>query len=177
MSKQKRSETISAIADLFDISVVTTRGWVRRGLPHDRRGGKLFFSAPEVANWLRQHPEFGHGPGRRAEPESAELQAVRLRKLTAMADLYELRNAVDSGELVNVADFSAEMAEVAEKVKRPLLQLGAVLSPQLVGLSAGEIEQVLRDRMIEILRPLDAPLKICRRYNDADRKPLTENFP
>ena len=151
MSKPKRSDTISTTADTFDIAIVTIRKWTRAGCPHDRRDGRLFFNPAEVAHWLREHPQYGHGPGRRQEPESAELQEVKLRKISALADMYEVRLALARGELMSVDDWERDAADWAESIKRPLLQLPATMAAQLAGLSAAEMEKLITERIEQIL--------------------------
>lgn len=53
---------LSGVAVTIDVAVATVALWVKRGLPHKRKGFKYYFDTQEVAQWLRNESnrKYGH---------------------------------------------------------------------------------------------------------------------
>ena len=72
--------------------------------------------------------------------ESEDLDQARLRKESAMARNWELRNQQLEGDLVPIADVERGRVERVSMVRNRLLGLPASVAPRLAGMDAAKIE-------------------------------------
>ena len=102
-----RGETLAGILDVFKVSPMTLLRWRRRGLPFTVRNRRHYFSAGEVAAWLREHPRFNHGKGHPKPKESAadlrELQEIE----NVMAYIEKTDSSMDVQDFFDPADHDA----------------------------------------------------------------------
>lgn len=120
--------------------------------PHTRlKNGQIRVDAGELAAWGRTH-NINFRPGRPSEAgESPDLEAVRIRKETAMAENWEHRNSILKADHVPVADVKALWGERVAVAKNKLIGLGAAVAPQCEGHDAGTIQGIIEHRVNNIL--------------------------
>jgi phage terminase Nu1 subunit (DNA packaging protein) len=113
-----RAETLAGILDVFKISTMTLLRWRRRGLPCSVRHGRHYFSAGEVAAWLREHPNLNHGKGR----PRPELSADELRDKQEIENVTRFLEAHKEFKSLTVMDFFP-IEDEAEKLTTPRRRL------------------------------------------------------
>jgi len=157
MANIKRNDTSSDVADLFDVHEKTIRqGWVKRGCPHERREGRLYFDAGEVAAWMQAEGVTGK-PGRPDGETSPALEAARLRKTDAMARNWELRNLVSEGQLIDLDTVTQRFGNVGASLRSSLESMGEQIAHLVVGKTATEAATIIDT---ETARRVDAALNI-----------------
>ena len=113
--KITRAETLAGILDVFKVSPMTLLRWRRRGLPCSVRNRRHYFSAGEVAAWLKEHPSLNHGRGR----QKPELSAAEQREEQEIENVTKYLEA-HKGEFksLTVSDFFP-IEDEAEKLTTP----------------------------------------------------------
>jgi phage terminase Nu1 subunit (DNA packaging protein) len=87
----------------------------------------------------------------RGKEKAGDLEETKLRKLTAEADLAELKVSVQRGELVPIAGIRADGQSIGFAVRAALEKLNHELPPALAGRTAAEISVHLRRRIRDLL--------------------------
>lgn len=81
-----------------------------------------------------------------------ELLRAQIRLTEAKAALAELKYDQESGKLVSQKEADRERAEEIANVKAKLLGLPVKVAPRCAGLSAREIEGILRTEIYAVLK-------------------------
>jgi hypothetical protein len=103
----------------------------------------------EVAAWLKAEGMSGK-PGRPTGTGSEDLDAARLRKESAMADNWIIRNQQAMGDLLDKSEVEAGRVERVKVVRNRLMACGASLAPQCEHRTASEIQGIIDDHMREV---------------------------
>lgn len=93
-------------------------------------------------------------PGRPAAPGGEDLEAVRIRKETAMAVNWEHRNREIEKITVNKEEYRRHWMNEIVTIKNKCRGLGASIAPGCVGRDAGEIQGIIDGRVEQIFREL-----------------------
>jgi len=152
-----RNKTTKEIADVFDVHITTVNKWIQSGCPHDPRpkGTKQScqLDEGEVASWLKEKGLTGKA-GKPKGPQSAEKEALELRKLLAITLKHERENAEHEGRLIDVEQERARDLQKITVVKNKFSNLGQSLSSTLVGMNAAEIQATIEISVNDILKQL-----------------------
>ena len=154
-AKTDRQMEAAELAEALGVNVWTVRKWISEGCPCDKPGGNKpnRFNETEVAAWMRRAGKTGE-VGRPRKPGTDDRNAAELRKLNAMADHWELKNAQVRGQLYEAQEVDREWGNVGQVIRNGFQSLAAGVAASLVGLTAQEIEQRLEERVNDILRHL-----------------------
>lgn len=152
-----RESTVDDVSNELGVHGHTVRGWIKRPLnpcPHERKGGRdLRFDIAEVRAWMTTNGVTGQ-QGRPPGPSSANLEAAKLRKESALADKYEIQVERERGQVVPFSEVKARWVELITTAKNKLLGVPSAAAPLCVGRDAGEIQTILEDRINEALSEL-----------------------
>ena len=85
------------------------------------------------------------GPGGKATPATAELNAEKLRLAKQQADKIELQNAAARGELVKATDAERAWAAVLREVRAAMLAVPSRCGATLPHLTAHDIAEIDRE--------------------------------
>lgn len=156
MARAIRNLTTSELCDELSISQTTLKRYIREGMPHTKSGpgrGNLFDPA-ECAAWMQSNSLTGE-PGRPRSEASKDRESEELRKITAMADNWEIRNARELAELLPVAEVKARWARVAHEVRGKILNVAATVAPAIMGMSPREATEEIDRHLREALETID----------------------
>src|SRR3954463_14072305 len=108
------------LADFLGVSLPTVDGYVRRGCPFVERGSKgreWRFNSKAVVDWLRaQDVEQALGA-----TDTPDIEAARLRKVLAEAQLAELELARQRGASISQQFFHSFITAAFTRVRTKLL--------------------------------------------------------
>jgi len=134
-------KTQEELAKIFGISPRTVRYWEKEGLPKTRQG---YFNISDVQEWRNNHDK------RRVKKQKEEdKDEAKYRKFKAL--LAELEYKRKTKQLVPVAEVEKNNIDKILTIKTRLLALPNAVAPQVVGLEAKEISEILRKRIEEII--------------------------
>lgn len=129
------------------------------GLPKRGNGRESHYVWPEVLQWylaykiaLAMPKEQGLSEPDRAEKEAYN-EAAR-RKLSAEADLAELKLSRERGEVVGVQDVEKAVAGISANVRARLLSMPSKLASLLVGQTRPKIKAKIEFEVNEALNEL-----------------------
>jgi len=90
--------SLSAVADHFNANRKTVARWMREGLPHFRRGGRIFVDLERAAEWVAEHERDEAD----ALPRAKVLHPTdpRYRERQARAALINLKGELASGQSI-----------------------------------------------------------------------------
>lgn len=140
------------LGEFFGVSATTIRNWVNAGCPvfeRGSRGNPHVFDSAAVFEWRMseiQRDADSKTPGRNFE-------AARARAVAARAGIMEMNLAQRRGELVEVAEAAAIVAKEYAIVRAGFISLPKI-APRLAFKKIPEIEELLADRVNEILTEL-----------------------
>lgn len=112
-------------------------------IPKRRSDGRL--SVEEFRGWMEEH-----GIGADTEEEMTEKEALEVRRLKAVCDGLEFKNAVERREYLHKDEVRRQVAEAAHVLKRAMRSLKGSLAPAVAGLSV-EDAAVAIDKSVEEL--------------------------
>lgn len=146
-----RMVTLNECALIFGVADNTVRRWVAKGCPVIEKGNLVNswkLSTADVSSWLVNQ--------KKASGENGEdLDAAKLRKMTAEADLAEMDAAVKRGELVPINDVAAAVADQFSACRAKLFSLPVKLAPVVAAASdANEVRDLLEGAMREAVDEL-----------------------
>lgn len=127
----RRSATVKQVADGFDVAEKTVRQWAKDGCPHDGGGSSATpyaFDQTEVAAWMRMGGKTGK-PGRPVQKGGEGRSEADLRRLNAMADHWELKNAALRRQVILAVDVDTEWGHIMQVVRNGIQNLGATILP------------------------------------------------
>ncbi len=144
--------TVDELAALIEIDARTVYRHARdEGLPRVRRG---VYPVAECVQWYLRRSLDGKGPT--GDPE---LDAERLRLVTAQADQIELKNAQTRGELLDAEMVAGAMSQLLAICASQLDVLGPRASGRLTMKTAAEILITLRDECTDIRSAITAEVE------------------
>lgn len=146
MSKTYRTLTEMELCEQVGISPTTLRRYRKAGVPYTRGAtlAECRYDASEVARWMQDQGltgELGGNNGRKSKDKQAE----ELRKLSAMADNWEIRNQKLLGVLLPAHAVEQDRVRFALSIRSAMMAIPAAMAGSLVGLEAAEIERRLDD--------------------------------
>jgi hypothetical protein len=149
-----RVESIRSLARLVGRSEATVRKWIKRG---DWPFGKGPFEAEPVRRWMEIHLQ--RDPAQRyhdaqkgigAKPLN-ELEQARKANFEEAGQIRRLRRLELEGKLHDVAACEAQWRRAIVGIRNALTRsLPRALSIELVGRARGEMERIIRDRMVAV---------------------------
>lgn len=143
-----RTKTAQQVAEELGVKLSAIRRHMMEGAPHTNqgRGRPALFNTMEYAAWRSKTGKTGR-PGRPIRSGDEDLDAAKLRKETAMADHWELRNAIQRREMVTVADVERLGGEVFRVLAAKLQGLPAGLVPRLEGRTPHEQMSIIGEAL------------------------------
>ena len=94
----------------------------------------------------------GHVSGKASA--DCELKVQRLRKITAEADRITMENRLRSGQLLDAGEVKESIIRCFSAARGEFLKMPSDMAPQLEGLSAAKINELLRKEVFAILTRL-----------------------
>ena len=122
--------TLADAALIFGVADNTVRRWVAKGCPVIEKGSLASawkLSTADVSSWLVAQKK---GSGETGE----DLDAAKLRKMTAEADLAEIDAAVKRGELAPISEVAAEFAGMVTAARAKMFSIPTKLAPILASM-------------------------------------------
>lgn len=153
LQSKRKTNVIDAAGEL-SIDPQTFRRYIREGCPADKVGKSYLVYVPEAAKWMAENGKSGL-PGIHAEDirasESPTLEAVRIRKETALSERYEIQTAKEKGHLIPVDAVQQWLVRNLISARNHLLGLPAKIVVAIAGRDAAEqqaiIEQFIRESL------------------------------
>ena len=145
-----RNLTVLEAAGELSLHPETLREYVREGCPATKRGNSFYVSVPEVLVWMKANGRTGK-QGVRPQDESPDLESVRIRKETALAEKYELQTARERGELVPVSQVQQWIIRNLQSARNHLLGLPAKAVVAMAGRDSAEQQSILEQLIRESL--------------------------
>lgn len=149
LQNRRKSSVLDAAGEL-GVDPETLRRYIREGAPHDSRNGKHFVDVPEVMQWMQSNGRSGK-QGIRPDDESPDLEAVRIRKETALAEKYELQTAKERGQLIPVEATQQWLIRNLTSARNYLLGIPAKAVVLMAGRNAAEQQSILETLIREAL--------------------------
>lgn len=135
------------------LTAATLTRYAKQGCPHkaDHRG--RMYDVDDVREWMKENGISGKpGTQKKCPSENANaMEEAKLRKEQANALSIEIRNRKAMGELIEASEAKALTVRLALVTRTAMIQLAANIAPQLVGLTAQEIEEDLEEKIREEL--------------------------
>ncbi|MCE9591140.1 MAG: hypothetical protein K8S99_11510 [Planctomycetes bacterium] len=157
-SKPDRRLPTADAAAVLGIAIGTLRKWVALGCPHstDKPPAQGYlFSAPEVRKWMADAGRTGLS-GRPRSEGSKVMLAARIRKESALANLYEGQVRRAAAHLLDADDVRREWDRTTALIRATIEPLGASLAPLIHGKTVPEIQVILDNTIADALRRLAA---------------------
>ena len=156
--------TKKEVANSFDISIRTVSNWIQDGMPVRKDG---HYDLLEIKNWKLMREQRNTLKRRekkkknRSENEGTNGQSEKdldaknvdwtWKKEEYDARLKKLKYEEQEGKLISREDAVNALKESIRTIKKQFLSLPKQIAPQLVGLEIGDIDQVLTERIKEII--------------------------
>jgi phage terminase Nu1 subunit (DNA packaging protein) len=142
-------ETKVQVGSAFDVTPRTVTNWMQQGMPI-RQDGR--YNLLDIKSWLTEREARAKAKITPPNKNNHENYGdVDLRKVKAQAEKIELENAKTRGELISREIAEQTLREMVVSVKRQFLALPKQIAPQLETIPAIEIEQILTERIEEII--------------------------
>jgi phage terminase Nu1 subunit (DNA packaging protein) len=122
--------SLSEIANLFGVDTDTIHLWRQKGMPHRVSSNRPRFEVAPCVQWRRAQDK-------RDQRESVSpVEAIeRVRKLSADADLAELKLRERLGELVPTEDVERQTDRMVSVIRARVLSVRGRWAPRVIGLS------------------------------------------
>lgn len=143
------------LASLFGVSVVTVRAWQRKGLPVLEKGGRgkpSIYNTAAVARWREEQAALAAS----GDTSAMDMDEARRRKTAAEAALAEMDLAIRRGEYVLIEEVGAAVEAEYATIRANFSSMPGDISGDLEHLRASEIEELLANKVSEILNELSA---------------------
>lgn len=131
--------SLERVASAFDVSLRTVQRWVAQGMPQ-KEGGEYDLLA--IQAWRLSKAD--------QNPGDTEGWELTYRKYKALLAEIEYQKRI--GDLIPKAEVVAGMIDRITAVKMQFLALPQRIAPQLEGLDVNQREELLRDRLEEIIQ-------------------------
>jgi phage terminase Nu1 subunit (DNA packaging protein) len=127
-----RIETVSLteIAELFGVDTDTIHLWRKKGMPHRQKSGRPRFEVAVCVQWRRAQDKRDQ-----REATSPDEAKERTRKLSADADLAELKVRQRLGELVPIVDVERQTDRLVSIIRARVLSIRGRWAPRVIGLA------------------------------------------
>ncbi len=147
-----RTVPLPTCAEEIDVTPDTLQRYTQEGCPCNRggRGKPNQYDPAEVMAWMKANGK----TGKVGRPVDESLNDARLRKESAMAENWELRNKQILGETVNKEEYRRHWMSEVITIKNKCRGLGASVAPGCVGQDAGEIQGIIDTRVEQIFKEL-----------------------
>lgn len=159
--KQTYAPTLGKLAHAIDRTRPTLTRYQERGAPVKKT--KKGYAVEPVLEWMRVNVRrktdettpgnAGNGSGPKTREEKARLAYLEAQAVEkkAAGELREMKLQVQRGEFIPVEEVKRRDIERISVVRSGLLSLPRRLAQELVGLTANQMEVMLRTRFREIL--------------------------
>jgi phage terminase Nu1 subunit (DNA packaging protein) len=120
----------AGLAQIFGISATTVDNWLRHGCPvlQAGRAGRAYrFDTAAVFAWYVERLKAKATPS-----PNDPLEAARIRKLEAQAEVAEIEAAHRRGEIALIEDVAEAVGQVFDRVRTKLLALPSKAAPMVV---------------------------------------------
>jgi phage terminase Nu1 subunit (DNA packaging protein) len=158
------------LADILGISMPTVTAWMGDGMPYVEGGGKgkpFVFETTECLEWWAEHKRrhsrpkpAQHDPFADPSDMPESFDEAERRKMVANADKAELELAKAAGQVVEIDDVSAVIAEMHVRVRTRLLSIGNKVRTRVTAYFGGDkaaeeqvvktVEEAVADALAEI---------------------------
>ena len=146
------------VAKVFRVTSRTVANWVKDGMPVTKEGR---YDIVEIQTW-RFHKKNKKRTGDEDDDWDAKYREYK-------AKLEQIKFKTTIGELIPMREVEAGLIQISIAIKRALLALPRSVAPRLVGLESREIENILRERVEEIIN-LFAQDNIFKKDDKAQEK-------
>ena len=137
-------ETQKDVARAFAVSARTVRYWIEDGMPVEEDGR---FDLVRIQSWKffkkEKKGNKDNGSGEKTNWEAKEIEFK--------AKLKEIAYKEKMGQLIDRSIAEEALSEIIITAKRQFLSLPKQIAPQLVGLDAQKIDEILDERLKEII--------------------------
>ena len=147
MAEQEKPIHRTALAALYGVDVRTIDNWKVAGCPFITRSGRTMYMLSEVIPWRRQQDTKEQRGG--ASPKEDD---ERVRKLTADADMAELKRDELRGVLVPAADVERTWERVLGVLDARMTAARGKWAPKALGLGTMAEGTAFMDALIAELR-------------------------
>jgi hypothetical protein len=136
-------DSMEAVARAFGVSSRTVERWAKAGMPKSEEGG---YDLIEIQAWRTLR-----GSQHKDDSEDEKTQwDVKYRQMKAL--IAEIQYKKLTGDLIPREEVEATMMNRIVAIKRQFLALPKRVAPQLEGLEVIEREELLMDRLKEIIQ-------------------------
>lgn len=118
------------LAEMLDLDPRQIRNLEKVGLPTSKVKGEKRYPWPKCLHWYLAHKVDAIAK----RSDGKELDAQRLRKLTAEADLAELKAEQERGRLVAIDYMEQQTTTLLQRLRAKLLNAPSKHAPAMVGL-------------------------------------------
>jgi len=130
--------TQDQVAQVFRVSTRTVANWAKDGMPVTKEG---HYDILEIQTWK-------FNKGRKSTGKNDDWDAT-YREYKAKVEQIKFKTMI--AELISMREVEDGLVQVSIAIKRALLSLPRMVAPRLVGLEVREIENILRERVEEII--------------------------
>lgn len=144
------------LADVFGVSTRTIRAWQRDGMPAEGDRNSRKYDTEDCISWYVAHRAEGGSvsSSENGGPPPEEVSDRRWKAARAEKRHLELRER--RGELIRFEDVQALVTEVAERIRRRLLNLpGRRLKEVAAETELAEVKKIRDEAVREILKELE----------------------
>ena len=137
-------ETQKYVARAFAVSARTVRYWIEDGMPVEEDGR---FDLVRIQSWkFFKNEKKGNKDNGSGEKTNWEAKEIEFK-----AKLKEIAYKEKMGQLIDRSIAEEALSEIIITAKRQFLSLPKQIAPQLVGLDAQKIDEILDERLKEII--------------------------
>lgn len=148
MSEEKSK---AVFCDLMGVSASQLERLFQQGLPHHKRGKRVYVAWPEGRHWY--HAYLTDKGKRQAAPEN--VNEARRRIVLAEAEQAEIELARTRGDLMTVSEFERLISDAYARVRARLLNLPPRLAGVVVGAATKpEAQARIEPLVLEVLAEL-----------------------
>ncbi len=140
-------ETKKDVAKAMGKSVRTIGYWIEDDMPVMEDGR---YDLADIKAWQFVKESERKPSGKKSK--GGDMNVQELKKLTAEARLKEIQVEEKEGKIIERIVAEEALSELIATAKRQFLSLPKQISPQLIGLDVHEIDDIITDRIKEIIR-------------------------
>jgi phage terminase Nu1 subunit (DNA packaging protein) len=150
MAPKIATVSLAEISDLFGVDTDTVHLWRQKGMPHRVASGRPRFEVAACVQWRRTQDKREH-----RESTSPDEAKERTRKLSADADLAELKLRERRGELVPTEDVERQTDRMVSVIRARVLSIRGRWAPRVIGLATmAEATRTLDGLVADVLAAL-----------------------
>lgn len=122
------------LAEAFQVSPSTVSTWRKKGLPHTKKGKRIFYDLSESLKWVVQHETAKLLKNHQLGGKVLSEKEAKAREATFRAALMELKLHEERENLVRVEKVASYVDSLTNQLKSAVMGIPGAWSDRIIGI-------------------------------------------